>query len=199
MVILSHRLRTDVGPRAFSDQIASLFSIASCAGLTRGFGGCSAARFCAALLALADTGRFAAPFAQVVELGAANLAAAHDLDRVDRRRIERKHTLDAFPVGNLAHREVLIEPATRPTDAHTLIGLYARTVAFDHLHVHQHGIAGPEIGDFLAGGKLRHLLFFELLNYVHGYLRRQPLLSVPADGKEQGGVRTALSRRLYDK
>ena len=52
----------------------------------------------AALLALADASRFASPFAQVIQLGAANLASAHHLDRIDRRRIQRKHTLNAFPV-----------------------------------------------------------------------------------------------------
>src|SRR5262249_40201580 len=146
-------------------------------GLLRGLGRFSAARFRATLLALADTGRFAAPFTQVVKLGPANLAAAHDLDRIDRRRIERKHTLDAFAVRDLAPREVLVESATGPADAHALISLYARAVAFDHLHIHQHRIAGPEVWDLLAGGKFRHLLFFELLNYVHEYSPSAALLA----------------------
>ena len=37
------------------------------------------------VLLLGDAGRFAAQPAQVIELGAADLAAAHDLDRVDHR------------------------------------------------------------------------------------------------------------------
>src|SRR5262244_565724 len=155
-------------------------------------------RFSAALLALADAGRFSAPFTQVVQLGAADLAAAHHLDRIDRWRIERKNPLDAFPIGNLAHREVLVEPAARPADAHAFIGLHTRAVPFDHLHVHQYGIAGPEIRDFLAGGKLSHLLFFELLNYVH---RVSPSATPPrrfgAVGKSREGQDCSFPGRPY--
>ena len=64
-------------------------------------------------LLLGDAGRLAAQAAQVIELGAADLAAAHDLDRVDHRRVEREHALDALAVGNLADREVLVEAARR--------------------------------------------------------------------------------------
>src|SRR5258708_1967434 len=133
MVILSHRLRTDVGPRSFSDQIASLFSIASCAGLTR-----------------------------------ASIVFRKKMDCRVKPGNDRGSAYRPASAGSVLRG---FSPPLRrsPTPAR------------------------------LAGGKLRHLLFFELLNYVHGYLRRQPLLSVPADGKEQGGVRTALSRRLYDK
>src|SRR5690349_13561100 len=50
------------------------------------------------ILALDDASGFSAPAAQVIKLGAAYLAAAHDFYRVDHRRIERKHPLDAFAV-----------------------------------------------------------------------------------------------------
>ena len=42
--------------------------------------------------------RLAAASAQIIELGAAHLAAAHDLDRVDHRRVEREHALDTLAV-----------------------------------------------------------------------------------------------------
>src|SRR5215469_2997588 len=122
----------------------------------------------AASPALADAGRFAAPAAQIVELGPADLAAAHDLDRVDHRRVERKDALDALAVRDLAHREVLVEAAAGAADADALIGLHARPLALDHLDVDDHRVAGREIGDVLFGGKLRHLLFFELLDQIHG-------------------------------
>src|SRR5437762_6909088 len=47
-----------------------------------------------AILLLGDARRLAAPAAQIIELRAADLAAAHDLDRVDERRVERGHPLD---------------------------------------------------------------------------------------------------------
>src|SRR3954454_25128879 len=81
-------------------------------------------------LFLDDARRLAAQVAQVIQLGAAHLAAAHDLDRVDHRRHHRKYPFDAFAVANLAHREALIEPTAGTADADAFIGLYARAVTF---------------------------------------------------------------------
>src|SRR5919197_2213427 len=89
----------------------------------------------AMVLLLADARGFAAAAAQIIKLGAANLAAAHDFDRVDHRRIERKHAFHAFAVGNLAHREILVQARARAPDANALIGLDTRALAFDHLDV----------------------------------------------------------------
>src|SRR5580693_1526165 len=119
------------------------------------------------VLLLGDAGRFAAQAAQVIELGAPDLAAAHDLERIDHRRIERKHTLDAFAVGDLAHREVLVEAGPGAGDADALIGLDSGALAFDHLDVDRDRIARLEIREGPGGGKLRHLLLFELLDEVH--------------------------------
>src|SRR5262249_11533188 len=54
----------------------------------------------AVILLLADPRGFAAATAQIIEFGASDLAAAHELDRVDHRRIQRKHALHALAVGN---------------------------------------------------------------------------------------------------
>src|SRR6187402_2970322 len=102
-----------------------------------------------ASLLLGDARLLAAQTAQVIELRAAHLAAAHDLDAVHHRRVERKHALDALAVGNLAHREALVDAAARARDAHALIGLQARALALDHLDVDDHGVARPEVRDFL--------------------------------------------------
>src|SRR5216684_5898016 len=119
-------------------------------------------------LLLDDAGRLAAQVAQVIQFGPAHLAAAHHGDRIDHRRHHRKYAFHAFPVGNLAHRKALIEPAAGAADAHALIGLHARAVAFDHLDVDDHGVARPEFRNRLAGGgQSVELLFFELLNEVH--------------------------------
>src|ERR1043166_4570078 len=120
------------------------------------------------LLLLDDAGRLAAPAAQVIELGAAHLAAAHHLDRVDHRRIEREHALDAFAVGNLTHGEVLVEPAAGAADAHALVGLHAAAVTLHHLDVDEQRVARCEVGDILAGGEFGDLLLLELLDEVHG-------------------------------
>src|SRR6476646_3452292 len=85
----------DRGPRATSDDNGGR-------GLFRGL------RLAAALLLLGDARLLAAQAAQIIQLGAAHLATAHELDRVDHRRIEREHALDAFAVGDLAHREALV-------------------------------------------------------------------------------------------
>src|SRR5262245_54533754 len=122
-----------------------------------------------AVLALDDAGGLAAAAAQVIELRAAHLAAAHDLDRVDQRRVEREHALDALAVGDLAHREALVQAAARARDAHALIGLHAGALALDHLHVHDQRVARREVRDFLVRGQFGDLLLLELLQKVHGF------------------------------
>src|SRR4029078_9393379 len=114
-----------------------------------------------------DSGRLAAQVAQVIQLGATHLAAAHHGDRVDHRRHHGEYALDAFAVGNLANGEALVEPAAGAADADAFIGLHARAVAFDHLDVDDHGVARSELRNNLAGGQPVELLFFELLNEVH--------------------------------
>src|SRR5712692_2488640 len=103
----------------------------------------------AMVLLLRDPRRLAAAAAQIIELGAAHLAAADDLDGVDHRRIKRKDALHPLSIGNLAHREILIETGTRPPDANALIGLNAAALAFDHLVVDENRVARPEFRDFL--------------------------------------------------
>src|ERR1700738_3257844 len=121
----------------------------------------------AVLLLLADAGRFAAQITQVIELGAAHLAATHHRDRVDHRRHHREYAFHAFAVGNLAHRKTLIEPAAGTADADAFIGLHAGAVAFDHLDVDDHGVAGREVGNLPGGRQLVALFLCELLDEVH--------------------------------
>src|SRR5262245_28577582 len=97
------------------------------------------------LLTLDDAGRLAAASAQIIELGAAHPATAHDLDRLDQRRVHREDALHALAVRDLAHSEVLVDPATGSPDAHALIGLHAGPLAFDHSDVDAERIAGTEI------------------------------------------------------
>src|SRR5438874_4695600 len=114
-----------------------------------------------------DAGRLAAQLTQVIQLGATHLAAAHNLDRVDHGRHHGKYALDAFAVGDLANGEALVEPAAGTADADAFIGLHAGALAFDHLDVDDHGVAGAEFRDRLGRRQFIELLFFELLNEVH--------------------------------
>src|SRR3954469_10281885 len=130
--------------------------------LRRGLGGL-------VVLLLGDARLLAAQSAQVIELGATHLAAAHDLDRVDHWRVERENALDPLAIGNLAHREALVDAAARARDAKALIGLYARPLALDDLDIDDQRVARTEIRDFLAGSELFDLLLLDLLQQVHGF------------------------------
>src|SRR5437660_9034913 len=118
--------------------------------------------------ALGDTGGFAAQAAQVIQLGAPHLAATDELDRIDHRREQREHALDALAVGDLADREALVQAMAGAADADALVGLDAGAFAFDHLDVDDHGVARLEVRNGLAGGELLGLLLVERLNEVHG-------------------------------
>src|SRR5437764_389992 len=74
----------------------------------------------AVMRAFGDTGLLAAQTAQIIELGAAHLAAAHQLDRVDHRRVQRKHALDALAVRDFAYRKALVQAVTGAGDADAL-------------------------------------------------------------------------------
>src|SRR3569623_33103 len=90
---------------------------------------------------LEDTGRLAAPVAQVIELGAADLAALQDLDAVDIGAQHGEDALDALAVGNLANREALVEAVAGAGDDDALIGLQALYIASADLHPHLDGVA----------------------------------------------------------
>src|ERR1700683_312080 len=117
--------------------------------------------------ALGDAGRLAATIAQIIELGAAHLAAARALERIDHRRIDRKHALDAFAVGNLANREALLQAAAVARDADAFIGLNAGALAFLDLHIDDDGVAGLEGRDFGGLAKLGGLFGLDRLDDVH--------------------------------
>src|SRR5262249_36969410 len=69
-------------------------------------------------LALGDARLLAGAAAEIIELGAANGAFAHHLDRDDARRIEREDALDALAIGNLAQGEARIDAGILARDAH---------------------------------------------------------------------------------
>src|SRR5690606_7666455 len=89
-----------------------------------------------ALAFLADPGRLAAQPPQVVELGAPHAPAPDQLDRVDRRRVDREDALDADAARDLADREALTDTRATPADAHALEDLDPLLFALAHPHVH---------------------------------------------------------------
>src|SRR3954468_1025085 len=132
-------------------------------GLRRSLGGVELA----GVAALGDTGRFAGASAQIIKLGAADRAAADDLDRLDVRRIKREDALDALAEADLADREGAAEAAIGPRDADAFEILDAGALAFDHLDADAEGIARAEFGDGLGLAELLDGLGLELLDEVH--------------------------------
>jgi hypothetical protein len=99
--------------------------------------------------------------AQVIELRAADLALAHDLHGIDQRAVDREHALHAFAIGDLAHREALVDAFALARDADAFEGLEALAGLgllglfvigrVDHLDVDLQRVAGAEfrMGPFL--------------------------------------------------
>src|SRR5215472_2158478 len=94
---------------------------------------------------LLDARRLACEVAQVIKLGAAHAAAALHHDVADRGAVGLESALDALAVRDLAHRERGVEPAVAARDHDAFVRLHALAVALDHLHLHDHGIAGLEV------------------------------------------------------
>ena len=97
--------------------------------------------------ALAHARRAADPVAQVVELGAAHVAAGRDLDPLDLRGVDREGPLHAHAERLLAHREGLAHAASLALDHDALEDLRPPARALDDLEVHAHAVTRLEGGD----------------------------------------------------
>ena len=107
----------------------------------------------AVLALLADLRCLAAAVAEVVELGAANLTARHELDLVDDRRVHRELTLHTHLEADLADDEGLANASTLTAEDNALEDLDTRTVTFNDVHVHLDGVTCAEVRDVgLEGG-----------------------------------------------
>jgi hypothetical protein len=105
------------------------------------------------LLYLADTRLLPHFRAQVVELGAVDVADRLHLDLLDLRRMERERALDSDPERLLAHGERLPHAGALALDDDPLEDLDAAALSLDHLEVHAHRVAGLEdrqVGSQLA-------------------------------------------------
>src|SRR5688572_15274586 len=91
-----------------------------------------------------DARRLSGELTQVVELGPADPAPAHDDNIADHRAVHGEYPLDAHSVGDLTNRESLADPAAPTRDAHSFECLDALFVAFLDPHVHSQCIARTE-------------------------------------------------------
>src|SRR5258708_30434768 len=113
-----------------------------------------------------DARGLAGEVAQVVELGAAHVAAALHGNLADRGAVGLEHALDALAVGDLAHREGGVQSAVAAGDYHPFVGLHALAVALDHLHLHDHGVSGPEVRDLARHARLVDVID-DLAHVIH--------------------------------
>ena len=100
--------------------------------------------------ALLDPRLLPAQLTEVVELGATDLAAAHDLELGDRRRVHRERPLDADAERDLADRERLAQAPVLAADHHALEHLNPLATPLHHPDVHLHGVAWAELRDIRA-------------------------------------------------
>src|ERR1700743_3787887 len=122
---------------------------------------------------LVDAGCLARQFAQVVQLGAAHVAAALHADFADRRAESLKHALHTFAVGNFAHGERRIEAAVLLCDDHTLVGLNALAITLHHFDLNDDGVAGIEVRKLAC----RPLAVEFLDDLIHSYCLARSFLN----------------------
>src|SRR5271156_848424 len=122
---------------------------------------------------LVDAGGLARQFAQVVQLGAAHIAAALHADFADRGAESLEHALDTLAVGNLAHGEGGIEAAVLLRDDHALVGLNALAITFHHFDLHDDGVAGIEVRQLAC----RPLAVEFLDDLIHNYCLARSFLN----------------------
>src|SRR6185503_3718784 len=100
-----------------------------------------------ARLLLADARRLAGEVAKVVELRAANAAAANHRHFGQHGAVHREDALHPNAVRDLPHRERLAHAGAATRDAHALERLNALLFAFLHAHVHAKGVTRTERGN----------------------------------------------------
>jgi len=86
--------------------------------------------------------------AQVVQLGAADLAATTNNDINDVGRMIKEGSLDAFVGHDAANGELLVHAATATGNDDSVEDLHALLLSFDNAAVYVHGVADVELGQF---------------------------------------------------
>src|SRR5262249_24613294 len=104
--------------------------------------------------AFLETGRFAGPIAEIVQLCTSDDGAPLDFDLRDAGRMDRKLSLHSFVQHNPPHGERLAAPRAAPGDDHTGKNLNALFVAFKDFCVDVDGVADIEVGDLWLEARL---------------------------------------------
>jgi hypothetical protein len=115
------------------------------------------------LSALDQSGLLAHAVAEVVELGAADLALVGDFNLGNAWGVERENTLNAFAVGNLADGERSIHTGTATSEDDACEDLDTLFATFHNAGVNLDGVANVEVCNFAL-----KLLLLDLIDDVHG-------------------------------
>ncbi|KAG1458535.1 hypothetical protein G6F57_014671 [Rhizopus arrhizus] len=114
-----------------------------------------------------DTRRLARAVAQVVQLGAAHVAAALDFDAGDLRRVQLERTFHGFTRRNLAHGERGVQAAVALGDNNAFESLHALASAFNDVHAHDDGVTRSKFRLGLAAGQTGNFFLFQDSDKVH--------------------------------
>ena len=99
------------------------------------------------LLAFAETRCFALQIAQIVKLGAAHAAGAHDVDVIDHRSVHRENALYALAKADLSHGDGFADARVLAGNHGSFKRLQTFLVAFFDLDVDANGVARAEFRD----------------------------------------------------
>jgi hypothetical protein len=97
-----------------------------------------------------DLGLLTAQFAEVVQLGTANVTAGNELDLLNHWGVNWEGTLDANLEGDLADGEGLANAVARATNGNALENLYTAAVTFDDVYVNLYGVTNTESWNVIA-------------------------------------------------
>ena len=114
--------------------------------------------------ALLDLGLLAHAVAQVIQLRAADLAAADRLDGDDGGRVHREDLLAADAVADAADGDGLVDAAVLLGNDGAVERLVADAVAFLDTHGHADGVAHVHLGKLGL-----HVLLGQSLDQIHCY------------------------------
>lgn len=128
-------------------------------------------------------GALADPVPEVVEFGAADLAAAGNLDLGNTRGVKLKDPLDPFAIGDFSDREGRVDGAATLGNHDACKDLNALLASLSHKGVNFHAITHVEIGDLFL-----ELLLLYFPDDVHGILGvRLGFSGRRQDGTPEGG------------
>src|SRR4051794_25174208 len=122
----------------------------------------AAMSLCILATAFFEPHRLSSPATQEVELRSADFAAAHDVDLVDLRRMQRELALHALVGHHAADGEHLAAARAAAGDYDACENLNAFLVPFQNFRVHIDRVADGELGDH----SLKRWLFDEFENLL---------------------------------